>query len=76
MSLRISKGERKRRNGTLNSTWLGQGDQECLSQVAFPNSVASEKTNREDDWKPLETGQLLTGQIMGKNVSVNVRKIT
>jgi predicted glutamine amidotransferase len=38
--------------------------------------VASEKTNCEDDWKPLETGQLLTGQIMGKNVSVNVRKIT
>jgi predicted glutamine amidotransferase len=38
--------------------------------------VASEKTNCEDDWKPLETGHLLTGQIMGKNVSINVQKIT
>jgi predicted glutamine amidotransferase len=48
-----------------------------MSYLLRPESlvVVSEKTNSEDDWKPLETGQLLTSQIMGKNVSVDVQKI-
>jgi predicted glutamine amidotransferase len=37
--------------------------------------VVSEKTNREDDWKPLESGQLLTGQIRRKKIDIELQEI-
>lgn len=37
--------------------------------------VASEKTNRSDNWEPLKNGQLLTGRIMNREVSINIAEI-
>lgn len=37
--------------------------------------VASEKTNRKDDWKPLESGQLLTGRVRNRKVSIDIAEV-
>lgn len=37
--------------------------------------VASEKTNAEDDWKPLRSGQLLTGQIVDGKIRVHIEEV-
>lgn len=37
--------------------------------------VTSERTNREDRWRPLQSGQLLTGKVSGKTVNVNLQEI-
>ncbi len=37
--------------------------------------VSSEKTNEEEDWKPLESGHILTGEINGKCVSIKLQEI-
>ncbi|MFQ6095531.1 MAG: class II glutamine amidotransferase [Candidatus Bathyarchaeia archaeon] len=37
--------------------------------------VASEKTNREDDWRALESNNLLIGQIVDETISVELQKI-
>ena len=38
--------------------------------------VASEKTNDEDDWKPLKGGQLVVGEIRNKRIELDLRRIT
>ena len=37
--------------------------------------VASEKTNIEEDWKPLRSGQLLTGQMIDGKIKVHIEEI-
>jgi len=37
--------------------------------------VASEKTNHEDKWQVLKSGQLLTGQIFRDNIKISLREI-
>ena len=37
--------------------------------------VASEKTNRKDNWKSLKSGQFLTGRIMNREVSIDIAEI-
>jgi predicted glutamine amidotransferase len=37
--------------------------------------VTSEKTNLEEDWKPLRTGELLIGRTVGQKVRVEILKI-
>ena len=37
--------------------------------------VASEKTNREEDWRPLKNGELLTGRIVDDEITVEIEKV-
>ena len=37
--------------------------------------VSSEKTNREEDWRTIRSGQLLTGEISGDVIELSVRHI-
>ena len=37
--------------------------------------VASEKTNREEDWKPLRSGEFLIGRIVGNEIAVEIKKV-
>jgi len=37
--------------------------------------IASEKTNREEDWRPLRNGQLLTGSIRGNRTEVEMKQL-
>jgi len=48
-----------------------------MSYLTSPEKliVASEKTNTAEDWKALESGQLLTGQVKRKRVVVDLREI-
>jgi len=36
--------------------------------------IASEKTNRKEDWKPLRSGELLTGRIVENKIMVEIKK--
>ena len=62
---------------SMRSACLGDQPIFQMSYLVSPTRlvVASEKTNREDDWKPLKTGQLLTGMIMNREVSIEVTEI-
>jgi len=37
--------------------------------------VASEKTNREEDWKPLRSGELLIGKIAKGKITAEIKKV-
>jgi len=37
--------------------------------------IASEKTNREDEWRALESGRLLTGQIIGHSIETSLKEV-
>jgi len=37
--------------------------------------IASEKTNREEDWKPLRNGELLIGRIVNNEISVEIKRV-
>jgi len=37
--------------------------------------IASEKTNREEDWKPLRDGELLTGRIIDDEIAVEIKRV-
>jgi len=55
------------------------GDQPILEMSYFLNGeklvVASEKTNREEDWKPLRSGELLTGRIVEDEIKVEIKRV-
>ena len=62
---------------SMRSLCLGDQPIFQMSYLISPTRlvVASEKTNREDDWKPLKSGQLLTGMIKNREVSIEVTAI-
>ena len=37
--------------------------------------IASEKTSREEDWKPLRNGELLTGRIVDNEIAVEIKRV-
>ncbi|HIE18305.1 TPA: hypothetical protein EYP75_01120 [Candidatus Bathyarchaeota archaeon] len=37
--------------------------------------IASEKTNREEDWKPIRNGELLTGRIVDNEIAVEIKRV-
>jgi len=37
--------------------------------------IASEKTNREEDWKPIRNGELLIGRIVGNEITIEIKKV-
>jgi len=54
-------------------------DQPVFQMSYLPDStrliVVSEKTNREEEWQVLKSGQLLTGRILGHNVEIGLKEI-
>jgi len=62
---------------SIRSLCLGDQPVFQMSRLNSPTSlvVSSEKTNREDDWKPLKSGQLLVGQIKGGEICLDFEDI-
>jgi len=62
---------------TTKSLCLGEQPVFQMSYLINPERlvVASEKTNRQDNWKPLKSGQLLVGRIKGNKVSIELQDV-
>lgn len=58
---------------------LCYGDQPALQMTYIHDStrlvIASEKTNREEEWQPLKSGQLITGQIVDGKVEISLEEV-
>ena len=84
LNLVFSDGERlyayaKYEDGKAASKSLCFKDQPALqmSYIASPNRlvVSSEKTNREDPWRPLRSGELLTGWVSEGRVLTSIERV-
>ncbi|MEM3756615.1 MAG: class II glutamine amidotransferase [Candidatus Bathyarchaeia archaeon] len=57
---------------------LCYGDQPAMQMVYIADSekliVASEKTNSRENWQPLKSGQLITGQISGGRIEIQIQE--
>jgi len=58
---------------------LCYGDQPALQMVYIHDStrlvIASEKTNREEEWKPLKSGQLIVGRIVDGEIKISLEMV-
>ena len=65
------------KDGSMRSLCLGDQPVFQMSYLISPTRlvVASEKTTRGDNWKPLKSGQLLTGMIRNREVSIDIIEI-
>ena len=84
LNIIISDGEslyaycRYDENGKLSKS-LCFGDQPVFEMSYLLSKerlvVASEKTNREENWKPLRSGELLTGKMVGDEITVKIKEV-
>ncbi len=58
---------------------LCYGDQPAWRMVYIHDStrlvIASEKTNREEEWKPLKSGQLIVGRIVDGEIKISLEMV-
>ena len=63
----------------IGAASLCYGDQPALQMVYIHDStrlvIASEKTNREEEWKPLKSGQLIVGRIVDGEIKISLEMV-